>query len=95
MAYIAKIAHVFKGRYKLRILIRVLEGNGSSDAVSQRARLEYKLNVLLSGERIKAEKAEVMFDSAYQIAMDAGCTIPANHEGAQRYVYTFARCLVY
>ena len=84
MAYIAKIAHVFKGRYKFRILIRVLEGNGSSDAVSQRARLEYKLNVLLSGERIKAEKAEVMFDSAYQIAMDAGCTIPANHEGAQR-----------
>lgn len=29
MAYVAKIAHVFKDHYKLRTLIRVLEGNGT------------------------------------------------------------------
>ena len=85
MAYIAKIAHVFKGKYKLRILIRVLEGDGSPDAVSKRARLEYKLNLLLSGERIKAEKAEVVFDTAYQIALDAGCVVENNEQEINRY----------
>ena len=73
MAYIAKIAHVFKGKYKLRVLVRVLEENGSADAISKRGRLEYKLNMLLSQERIKAEKVEVVFDAVYQIASDAGC----------------------
>ena len=86
MAYIAKIAHVFKDHYKLRILIRVLEGSGTPEEVSKRARLEYKLNLLLSGERIKAERAEVMFDDAYQIAKDAGCIIESNnHEEMNRY----------
>ena len=85
MAYIAKIAHVFKGKYKLRILIRVLEESGSSDATSKRRRLEYKLNMLLSGERIKAEKAEVVFDVAYQIALDAGCVVqPPEHQETQQ-----------
>ena len=79
MAYIAKIAHVFKDHYKLRILIRVLEGNGTVEEISKRARLEYKLNLLLSGERIKAERAEVMFDDVYKIAKDAGCVVADNH----------------
>ena len=86
MAYIAKIAHVFKGKYKLRVLIRVLEASGSPDALSKRGRLEYKLNMLLSGERIKAEKVEVLFDSAYQIALDAGCVVqPPDQEIKQEY----------
>ena len=84
MAYIAKIAHVFKGKYKLRVLVRVLEGSGSSDAISKRARLEDKLNLLLSGERVKAEKAEVVFDSAYQIALDAGCVVQSTDEEIQQ-----------
>ena len=84
MAYIAKIAHIFKGKYKLRILIRVIEGTGSPDDISNRARLEYKLNMLLSGERIKAEKVEVMFDSVYQIALDAGCVTDREDTEADR-----------
>ena len=55
------------------MLIRVLEAIDAVDAPSARASVEYKLNLLLSEERIKAEKAEIMFDAAYRLALEAGC----------------------